>query len=69
VDVVAGVTDMVGVGTGESLGDEGRDVVDSGTKELAGLCKVVAGWAGPITCSKHQENVMSLEPLIALDFA
>jgi hypothetical protein len=52
VDVVAGVTDMVGVGTGESLGDEGRDVVDSGTKELAGLCEVVAGWAGPITCSK-----------------
>jgi hypothetical protein len=49
VDVVVGVTDMVGVGTGESLGDEGRDVVDSGTKELAGLCKVVAGWAGPIT--------------------
>jgi hypothetical protein len=52
VNVVVGVTDMVGVETGKSLGDEGRDVVNSGTKELAGLCMVVEGWAGPITCSK-----------------
>ena len=48
---VSGGDETVDIGVmGVSLGDERAEVVDRGTNELEGLCVVVAGWAGPITC-------------------
>ena len=48
---VGGGDEMVDIGVmGVSLGDERAEGVDRGTNELEGLCVVVAGWAGPITC-------------------
>jgi hypothetical protein len=52
--VAAAEVDMMGVevlarGCFGEFGDEAREVVDRGTKELAGLDGVVARWAGPIT--------------------
>jgi hypothetical protein len=52
VDVVGVTVDMLeeGRGIGKCLGDDAREV---GTKELAGLDRVVECRAGPITCSKY----------------
>jgi len=49
LEVTADMVGVTGMIADKVLGNGGRESVDRGMKELAGLDRVVVCWAGPIT--------------------